>query len=286
MELPPAILHKLEQTLAQWQQWKGPESPPGAPHVIGPLGGGSSNYSVLVAAAEQKFVVRLDRASPAANGLSRQAEWHAVHAGHAAGIAPRPYYFNPDLGCLVCEYLEPDTDSAPSVDALAALLRSLHGLPRLRFRMDPVERMRRYERQLPDGRRSLLELGSAVRTATAAEQVAICLCHHDLNPHNLIQSGGRLLAVDWEYCAMGNPWFDLAVLIEECALAEEDRDALLTGYLGRSPGPEDWDALHRQGLVARYLTLLWLASGQGVNVDEDALSEHCRTLEASLALSP
>ena len=71
LQLPPAALRKLEQTLAQWRHWQDGGELPGAPHLVGQLGG-ISNYTVLAEAAGQRFCIRLDRVNPAANSLNRQ----------------------------------------------------------------------------------------------------------------------------------------------------------------------------------------------------------------------
>ena len=49
----------------------------------------------------------------------------------------------------------------------------------------------------------------------------------------LTYSEGRLWAIDWEYCAMGSPWYDIAVVVNGDSLNAAQTDALLTAYLGR-----------------------------------------------------
>ena len=286
MDLPPNTAHKLDQTLAQWQHWRGPDRPPGAPHVVQQLSGGISNYNILVEAAGRRYVVRLDRANPASNGLNRQAEWRALHAAHTAGIAPCPRYFNPELGVLVCDYLPPDTVQQWSTQALARLLRAIHTLPRVHFRMDPAERMRRYERQLPAEKNHIVALGETIRSRDVPGTNTSTLCHHDLNPSNLLLSGGRLHALDWEYCAMGSPWFDLAVVMDESPMGEPERELLLESYLDRPPQSEERQALEHQGLIARYLALLWFATGQGDQPDDGELARRERELRERMGLNP
>ena len=46
------------------------------------------------------------------------------------------------------------------------------------------------------------------------------LCHNDLLRANRIYSGGKLWAIDWEYCAMASPWYDIAVIVNGDALNE------------------------------------------------------------------
>ncbi len=83
------------------------------------------------------------------------------------------------------------------------------------------------------------------------------LCHNDLLRANRIYSAGRLWALDWEYCAMASPWYDIAVVINGDSLSAPDADALLNAYLGRAPHAEERDTLHQYGCIYRYLELLW-----------------------------
>lgn len=282
-----AALLKLEQALAQWRQWRVQPPLPGAPHVVEALGGGSSNHNFLVEAAGRRYVVRIDRANPAANGISRQAEWRVLRYAAGRGIAPRARYFNPDLGVLVCDYLAPDAGAEATVAQLAGLLRSLHGLPAIHYRMEPAERIRRYEHQLPPRWESLKAF--TPRLLNALEQTdpgAPAVCHHDLRRANLLVSGGRLLALDWEYVAMGSRWFDLAVVARERQLAEDALEELLGTYLGRNPGDPERQALAAQDLLSRYLEILWHATEQGGDAAGYPLEAEAAALGEMLGISP
>lgn len=264
-QLPAAIARKVEQTLAQWRHWQGDSPLPGAPHICEHLEGGASNHSVLAEAAGEQFIIRIDGINPARNGLNRQVEWSALKQAHQAGIGPRPRYFNPDIGALVCDYLPADEQQTLDTDSVAALLRAIHSLAPLHFKMDPLERMQRYERQLEktDSAWTREIVALAPRMHILARESALqgqpCLCHHDLNRSNLLRSGGRLYALDWEYSAMGNPLFDLTVVLDDTGL---DSHQLMASYLGREPTSTDWQSLQTQQDVARYLELLWYATGQ------------------------
>ena len=108
--LPRNVRLKLDQTLAQWPHWRCDPPLPAAPHIQGRLAGGLSNYSVLVVAGARRFVIRVDGVRPAAHGLNRQGEWRALRSASDQQLAPCPRYFNPELGTLVCDYLETDPE--------------------------------------------------------------------------------------------------------------------------------------------------------------------------------
>tara|TARA_R110000823_G_scaffold91174_6_gene201163 strand:- start:5844 stop:6773 length:930 start_codon:yes stop_codon:yes gene_type:complete len=263
-----AIPERLQQALAQWRQWDCPVPLKKAPDIVGPIGRGRSNASFLVAAGQQ-FVVRIDGIQPWAHGINRQAEWRVLGLAHQRGIAPRPCYFNPELGALVCAYLAPDEPAPDSAEATAMLLRRIHTLPRMHQRLHLGERLQRYQRGLDNdrGERSarLARLAPAIHRlleVIAGDASAPVLCHNDLLRANRLYSGGKLYAIDWEYAAMASPLYDLAVVMHADEFDEPDAQRLARCYLGRAPGTDEAALLLSYGCLYRYLELLWYRAMQ------------------------
>jgi thiamine kinase len=289
--LPRHIQLKLEQTLAQWPRWHCDPDLPGPPTVVSVLAAGVSNFSVLVESG-QRFVVRIDGVSPAGHGLNRQAEWQAMITAHGAGLSPRPRYFNPELGSLVVDYLAPDSEQPLRLDDLARLLKGIHSLPARHCRLDLAERILRYEKQLehrdvalPNAmvryRPQLLQLLENIRSTTEPT----VLCHNDLLRANRIYSGEALWAIDWEYCAMGSPWYDLAVVIGGDELSQAQSRELLQAYLGRPPLAWEWQALRNYRCIYAYLELLWYLALQHTTVEQALLERKLAALQDTLGPS-
>jgi thiamine kinase len=292
--LPGNIRLKLEQTLAQWRQWDCEPVLPAAPRAVSLLAPGLSNFSVLVEAG-RRFVVRIDGINPAAHSLNRQGEWHSLGAASRVGLAPQPRYFNPELGSLVCDYLEPDERQPLAIPDLAELLRCIHQLPARHHRLDLAERMLSYEKRLahrdPSRAAQLAPFRSGVMQLLASANESHCptvLCHHDLLQANRLYSGGRLFALDWEYSAMGNPWYDLAVVIAGDSLAADEADTLLRNYLGRPAAAGEQRLVAQFGCAYRYLELLWYLAQDHPALAESQLQEKLELLAENLRtpLSP
>ena len=298
--LPRPIRLKLDQTLAQWRHWRCQPPLEGRPEVVKILTGGLSNTSVLVAAGSQ-FVVRIDGVSPVGLGLNRQGEWRALQRASAAGLAPCPRYFNPDIGSLVCDYLPPDpANGEPAgeceaagereLGAIAQLLRGLHRLPALHHRLELKERIGRYRQQLRHRGVNLPArlLDCSDRVQTLLERIedrprTTAVCHNDLLAGNRLWSGGRLWALDFEYCAMGDPWFDLAVVAAGDDLTRTQQVTLLRHYLGRHPSAGEMGQLLEYCCIYRYTEQLWYALVARESPGEAALDR----LESALrALGP
>jgi thiamine kinase-like enzyme len=97
---------------------------------------------------------------------------------------------------------------------------------------------------------------SLLDTLRSQEQ-SITLCHNDLLAANRLRSGGMLWALDWEYCAMGSPWYDLAVVTCGDSLSEAETTDLVRACLGRPPLAADLARLADYSRGYRYLELLW-----------------------------
>jgi thiamine kinase len=261
--LPRPARLRLEQTLAQWRQWDCAPPLRSAPVLIAVLSDGHSNFSVLVG-GQQRFVVRIDGINPAANGLNRQGEWRCLQVAHKAELAPRPRYFNPELGSLVCDYLPPDEHQPVNVTDVAGLLRGIHRLPPRHQRLDLTERILSYQKQLEHQERAPAgELApyrepvlAALAAATEQAQPTV-LCHHDLLRANRIYSSGKLWAIDWEYCAMGSPWYDLAVVVAGDELDGDTSARLLEAYLQRPATGQERRLVAAYCCTYRYLEILW-----------------------------
>lgn len=287
--LPRNIQLKLEQTLSQWQAWR--YGPGQRPEVLRQLSPGLSNHSILVA-SERRYVVRIDGINPTMIGLSRQAEWRAWQSAAAAGIAPTPCYFNPELGSLVYEYAEADAQQEQTTTEIATLLREIHSLPAVHFRLDLRERMLRYRRHVEHSRRELtpamahyFPAVSELIDGLAEREQSLVLCHNDLLAANRLRCKGRLQAIDWEYCAMGSTWFDLAVVSAGDEMSESATSALLIQYLQRTPTPAEEIVFAQYQVVYRYLELLWFSALENEAARNSALTrEKLQSLEQAVTL--
>lgn len=249
--LPSAVRLSLEQALDQWHHWQ--PSPDSRPQRLRRLDAGRSNTSVLVGDGQRHWVVRIDGYRSERLGLSRDAEWRALANAAAAGLAPQPAYRNPALGITVCRYVETAVGAVDSIAGLGLLLRSIQALPAIKFRLDPLQRARRYLEVL--GER---ELPPALTDACAALAPSpLTLCHNDLLRANRVATEDGLIALDWEYAAMGDPLFELAVIIEGDGLTEDEATALHQAWLGEPPGQDARQQLVLQRCVYRELGALW-----------------------------
>lgn len=212
--------------------------------VVEKLAGGPTSDSYLVERGADRWVLRIDNELPAALGLDRSAE--AVVLAHIYKEQPAEECFGPRLefvdvgqGIQLTRYIPGrawtagDLDDPGKLARLARLLRRLHGAPTAGKPFMLRERVARYA----------ADIGSAEASALAAEMDEMlsrleapsgrhCLCHNDLVCANVIE-GDRLYLVDWEYAAVGDPFFDLATVVQHHELSDAAAAEFLQAYLGR-----------------------------------------------------
>ncbi len=245
------------------------------PHEVTPLPGGLTNHNYRVRTATRDVVVRISSPATDLLAVDREAEWRNTRAAAAAGVAAPVVGYLAGQGVLVVEFLPGRTyaarDVAANLPRLASALRRLHGGPEFTSRFDMFEVQRRYlavvrERgfRLPDGYDDLAEQMSAVEGALAQHPEPLVPCHNDLLAANVLDDGGELRIIDYEYSGMNEASFEIGNLVAESQVDAEGLAELVSAYYGAV----DEQLLARAelwGLVGRYGWTLWGVIQAGVS---------------------
>jgi thiamine kinase-like enzyme len=262
---------QLQGCLSSWPAWATHQ-----PTVIKPLGEGLTNRSYLLAVEEQYCVLRVNTEQSAELDLQREVEVEVLRRAVAAGITPPLLYADPQHRFLLTSFVEggcwsrEQTASEQGLPQLAGLLNAIHRLPPVAASLDIQAKAEHYWRFIDDGS----ELAMAIKSlqpaidvhlqAALASNPQACLCHNDLLADNILlpqpesQQQPRLLyAIDWEYAAMGDGYFDLAVVVEGHGLTDAQSMTLLAAYHGRAVTAADSDRLYHARVLYAYLSLLW-----------------------------
>ncbi len=209
-----------------------------------PLPGGHANRSWRIRDEQHSWCVRLNSTEAERLGVSRVSECRLLAMVDEAGLSPSVLRCDPASGILVTEFIEGahwTRDSAilaENLSRLATYLRKLHAQP-MRPGLAVVDFVRQADRLL-----RLIAPGVVPRAMeSAARRVfgRLCrrrvrvVCHNDVHHLNIVDQGGRVWLVDWEYGGVGDYLYDLASFLCYLEADSEVCAALLSCYEGPRP---------------------------------------------------
>jgi thiamine kinase-like enzyme len=262
---------------------------------VQPLEGGITNRNFLVQPGP--LVLRLGGENTQLLGIDRELE-HTVTAWAAqAGLGAELICCEPSQDLLVTRFITGKTlTSSDAADPevlreLAALLRLLHQGPALPGSFSPFQVARTYHQSAVDRGvdfpESLPEVWRRMELLELSLQGgAVCCCHNDLLGANFIHDGQGWRLLDWEYAAMGDPFFDLGNFAVNQGLDEEGCRILLREYFGEFR-PADGERLQKMRLASDLREAFWGFLQSGIStIDFDFRGYGQRHLERFLAHSP
>jgi aminoglycoside phosphotransferase (APT) family kinase protein len=260
-QLSPTDAELIEELCRDVRRWApGVRAQPSFRQV---LPGGYSNTTVLLSNDSERWVLRIAGHS-SERKRARQAEAAIQQAAASAGLAPRLCHHDPERGVMIMQYLDGRPDHPCNLSRLAQLLREVHALPRIGEPVHAPDLLRHYHSLLPSAHQLRLLLqqhGRDLEGARAAlescSDTAPVLCHNDLLSANRLVCDGRLFALDWEYAAPGDPFFELAVCASqwEASLGA----TLLNAYLQREATADDSARFAAQQLHYAAIEACWHA---------------------------
>jgi thiamine kinase-like enzyme len=231
-----------------------------------PLKDGITNRNYRVRFGGTDHVVRMCGAETALLGIDREAEMAAGQAAFDAGVGPEVTGFLLEDGCLVTAFVEgrglEPADVREDIPRVAEALHRIHtSHVAVHATFSPF--------RIGDGYRELTaERGGVVspqadEAAQAAKRIEDALppykpalCHNDLLPANLLDDGERLWIIDWEYAAMGDPFFDLGNLSAMNGFEIHEDTELLVAYQGHAED-QDLSRLRLLRAAAQYREGMW-----------------------------
>ncbi|MDP5071054.1 MAG: aminoglycoside phosphotransferase family protein, partial [Congregibacter sp.] len=200
----------------------------------------------------------------------------------ACDSAPRVFFSDPRRGLTLMQYIDDPKDGPDSPAAIAQLLKSIHALPAQGMPTRSTDVLRDYLSYYFDGYfyphlahsfeprnflmasqtalakllgEGLAIISRAMQAVDAQSDVRPVLCHNDLLQANRLRCGDRLYALDWEYAAPGDPFFDIAVCASQ--MSPRQANALLDLYLRRGPTPAEQQRFRGQCLIYACIEACW-----------------------------
>lgn len=256
--------------------------------ILEKLAGGPASDSWLLAVGDERFVARIDMPFARLLGLDRYAEIEVLRTVSTAGIGPQLISADPEKGLLVTSYLPGsawsfmDVHKLGRLEALARTLLQLHSLAPCGPVFAPGKMAQIYAREV--GSESAFEI--AQQAAKLAKRLLSetrrpALCHNDLVHSNIIGCK-RVQLIDWEYAAVGDPYFDLAIVVRHHQLSANCVEHFLNAYF-ESPGKEHFSRLETFCRLYDQLAALWYLLVVSQTGHDELYDEELKQVMARLA---
>lgn len=264
------MLHLLDD----WAKWKACDRRPDIGQIE-PLPGGLTNQSFILHLDNGDYVLRLEAGNSDELDIHRDVEYLVHQQAAVLGLVPKILYRSRDddkywiRQYLDGEVVRGDTLNDNVLDEMARLLHKLHQVhadERIPVLSISAKAQRYWlaiqqhaSGQLPPELDALYQ--RLQRFLSRAPDDTLSICHMDPTLGNWIKTTNGLQLVDWEYAALGHPLWDLAALVQDAKLSEQQQQRLLNHYFsGEGFDRHAWRHAQTQ---MKYIAALWYAA-QGI----------------------
>lgn len=235
---------------------------------------GITNENYWISLNNEQYVLRLNTPDSQRLGLSRQLETLIMEKVSGLKLIPEVLFQNAQPSFRLSKWIagtawtKKNFKQPINLNRLAEALKKLHALPHHEFpTMDLLARLGHYRLmiqqrhgQLPVIEKRLLsktiKLYSNLQTS-----IMPCLCHNDLCAANILESQinhySQLSFLDWEYAAVNDPLFELAVICVSNELSDTDKQYLLQAYMGSDQAEQVSLTFDFWCWFYKYISLLW-----------------------------
>jgi thiamine kinase len=233
------------------------------------LAGSKTNRMVAVKKGDEEYVVRFTHTNSRHLGLDHDSEYAILQVASEQGLAPRPIYWSRRASVLVTSFVSGEHlaighhYTPDQLRMLAEQLQRVHQLPVRAKGRNVFESISFMENTI--SRRGLenpvrhprvqAKVNSIISQLLMSYQ-PYKLCHNDVWSGNILWSD-KVILLDWEFAAFGDPRFDLASFIEIEGLTEYETSEFLTQYFSHHLTQHDISMVRMNQVVVLYRAALY-----------------------------
>ena len=226
------------------------------------LGGGYTEAPIFkVISDSKKYVVRFLEHIPKE---MRIKEIKNLKIASQKGCGPHIYFADPDQAVVIMEFLLnkeiTKENSQSQYTYLAKLLQKIHSGEKFEGYINVFADLKKYIKVVMEyleikniGGIPLVKIEGIINILYdlfASLDTAVVPCHNDLHPGNLFFLGDKFKAIDYEYSAQGNPFYDLAEISIFYCTSVAQEEILLLKYFERQPLAKEKAELYLMKQVA------------------------------------
>jgi thiamine kinase-like enzyme len=253
----------IDEVVQQIDDWRG------RPIDIQTMPGGITNENYRVDVDGQSFFVSIPGASTEYLAVDRDNKYHNTLAAAAVGVGPQIVHHLPDHHVMVLEFINGDTMSPATMAApgmpgrLGRVLRKLHAGARFlkdfnvfrlaEFYLSILEKNRW---RIPDDCRRRMTVLRRMESAVSKPVMASVPCTNDLVAENIIDEGGTLRLIDFDYSGNNDPCSELGNACQELQYTEAQYAELCAAYFGE-PHRHLLARMHLYAIMSDVVWTLW-----------------------------
>ncbi|WP_033416695.1 phosphotransferase [Hahella ganghwensis] len=198
---------------------------------------GDANPVLWGSCRNGSLVLRLNADAESAFGANRKMEQIVLQAIMGYAWSPNILRYELEEGwCLMehhglsldqfCDHESTENVMQYRQQLLAAVndMQQIQDIPE--FDYASLFRYYRQRFQNQQDHRHVMQLEELIDDSYSLPQEPLCLVHHDLHQGNFCLDQGQLVILDWEYAGRGNPWLDMAALVQFHQMPIEDVGSL------------------------------------------------------------
>ncbi|MFT5502754.1 MAG: thiamine kinase-like enzyme [Gammaproteobacteria bacterium] len=232
--------------------------------------GGLSNHNYRLISAQVDWILRIPRAETN-RYIDRQVESYNRSLAFGLGLSNQCIWEGTNgisLSITVVDGKILTSNQLAELPNMQRLIDNLHRLHRsaINFQgtVDVIKLIDRYFKLVSDEKREPLKLKkNQLLSEIDIErlgQLPLVPSHNDLNPENLIlDSSNRLWFIDWEFSAMANPCWDLAIICHYGEFTNDQTEQFLMMYCVDRSAALDYPVADFRRLLA-LLNECWLCA--------------------------
>ena len=217
-----------------------------------PLLSGYSRASIfkVQSSTSSKFVIRFLEHK---NVYQRQSEMIGLQNASNLNYGPHIYFISPDNSYIIMEYIDHQNipfellKSSELCIMLAQLLSKIHKAPAFSFNSDNIfERIYSHCDILSarGANQALVPIDQIKQEIQIIEKILMpystpAPCHNDLHPNNLLFTGNKFMAIDFERVGQADSYVDIATIATFYCFTDQSDALLLKTYLEREPNAQE-----------------------------------------------
>jgi len=186
------------------------------------LKNGKVNNSFIINDIEnkRKYVLRINSLKSNQFNINRRNEVKILNAIKEIGIAPKIIFSDPEYNFLITEFIDGSEckSNELTLHDKKTLKNIINDYQKIKIELpkfDYLEHIRKYEKKAFDKSIINTQLLKKLKKFYPLieefqnENWSTVLCHHDLNPSNIIKTNKGIKIIDWEFAGLGHKKYDL-----------------------------------------------------------------------------